>query len=226
MTLINTIHKQMRPAQGCTKTEIRVLPQMGRWLSSTMARSEESSTNETVLLFRIHLLPHAVKQPPCVTYSSEEAALSPVDQQRQHRWLHHLWLNEASHQRGEFQPGRELPHLIASVFWQSDTSIIRQKQSIQSWKFISFYLLRNLRVGKHAWKSLWLRVAAWWGRRRVRLLTSLRTSVASIERAHSVITDGSEGTAEWFVPACVLTKVAESNFTESASYFFAVWHNQ
>lgn len=66
----------MRPARGCTKTETHVLPRMGRWLSSTMAGSEESSTNETVLLFRIHLLPHAVKQPQCVTHSSEKAALS------------------------------------------------------------------------------------------------------------------------------------------------------
>lgn len=66
----------MRPTQGCTKTETDVLPRMGRWLSSTMAGSEKSCTNETVLLFRIHLLPHAVKQPQCVPHSSEDAALS------------------------------------------------------------------------------------------------------------------------------------------------------
>lgn len=160
-------------------------PGWGRWLSSTMARSEESSTNETtVLLFRIHLLPHAVIQPQCVTYSSEEAALSPRDQQWQRRWLHH-WLIEASHQRGEFQPGLELPHLIPLEFWQSDASITRHKQSIQSWKFIFFYLLHNLRVRKHERRSQWLRMAAWWGRRRVRLLTSLRTSVALL-RGHTL----------------------------------------
>lgn len=35
-----------------------------------------------------------------------------------------------------------------------------------------------------------------------------------------------EGRAEWFLPACVLTKVAESKFTESVPWFFAVRRNQ
>lgn len=55
--------------------------QMALSSSNTMARSEESSTNETVLLLRIHLLPRAVKQPQRVTYSSEEAVRPPRDQQ-------------------------------------------------------------------------------------------------------------------------------------------------
>lgn len=53
--------------------------QMALSSSNTMARSEESSTNETVLLLRIHLLPRA----QCVTHSSEGALLSPWDQQLQ-----------------------------------------------------------------------------------------------------------------------------------------------
>lgn len=86
--------------------------------------------------------------------------------------------------------------LLTPMFWQSDASITRPKQRIQSWKFIFFYpsLLSESRGSvshaNHGCSSRERRHGGGW--RRVRLLTSLRTSVASIERGQPVITEGSQ----------------------------------
>lgn len=134
--------------------------------------------------------------------------------------LHHLRLMEASHEWGEHQPGIKLPYQISLVFWQSDAGITRQKQITQSSKRHLFLPL-NLRAGELERRSPSMHMAPWWGGgRRVRLLTFLRTEGTLCN--HRRLT---EGRAEWFYLP-VLTKVAESKFSERAPWLFNFRHSQ
>lgn len=223
----------MRPAQGCIKTETHVLPRMGRWLSSTMAGSEESSTNETVLLFRIHLLPHAVKQPQCVTHSSEEAALS-------------LSSGPATAAPMTPSPLTPSPLTYLSITLEGWISARTWTPTPDCFSVLTVWRQHNETKTKHPKLKLqlFLRLAqseSW--EARVALTMTARGGMMGEEACEvadlsedicGICWEGTlcnhrrvtEGRAEWFLPACVLTKVVESKFTESVPWFFAVWRNQ
>lgn len=120
----------------------------------------------------------------------------------------------------EFQPGLELPRLIAFLFWQFDASITRQR--IPKRKLI-FFLSG---VQPKVWEArVALTMTARGGRigeEGVGEVTDLSEDICGIcwEGSLCNLRQVTEGRAEWFLPACVLTKVAESQFTESAPWGF------
>lgn len=204
--------------------EAHVLPQMGRWSSAAATQWPDQrnpplmrqsccweficclvlSNSHSVLHIHLRRLFSLLRISNCSANDSTTSDLSK----------HHI--------RGVNFSQDFLELLLTPMFWQSDASITRPKQRIQSWKLIFFYpSLQSESWGSvshanHGCSSRERRRSGGW--RRVRLLTSLRTSVASIERGQLVITEGSQ-------------KVEVSGFYLrlcgcALCFFSAVQHNQ
>lgn len=191
--------------------DTHVLPRMGRWLSSTMAGSEESSTNETVLLFRIHRLPHAVKQPQCVTYTQLSRPLS---------------LSLVSAMAAPMTPSPLTRLIIKSEGWISARTRAPTPENDTKTKHTKLKVHHFLPLAQsESWEAqLALTMTARGGKMGEEAceVTDLSEDICGLYWEATLCNHRrvTEGRAEWFLPACVLTKVAESKFTESAPLLF------
>lgn len=168
-------------------------------------------------------LPHAVRQPQRVPPSSEETLSAAQDQQRHSRSPPPPptsgsipsvgWLSARN-----LTPTSDLSSVLTVWRRHNETKTNRPKL-----KTSHLFLPLNLRAGELERRSPCLHMAPWFGgggRRRVRLLTSLRTEGTLCN--HRRLT---EGRAEWFYLP-VLTKAVESKFTGRAPWLFNFRHSQ